>query len=727
MRTEFPLISFVMPVYGDAETVEASVDSIIDQDYKNIEVILSVDGCKESEEAVKRVVEKYRGNARRVEAVYSEENRGACVARNEGAKIAKGKYLSFLPADATLLPGVVRIWIDALEDHPDYDFVYGGYRFRDYKIPAQEIADAAKKADMSIEDFVKKHQIQQNDDGTYKGQAGFDYLSSPFDPYFLDTANYIDGSFPLKAEVFWKVGGWDKNIKSLQDWDLWLSVVKAGSKGLFIRDIFFETDFPHKGGLSHDSSMHWLERTGQIKKKHGIPERKICVASVGAPFHGRRMARLLEADYSDMPSFKPHKYEMVYLLGFYPSLADTCGRVFDNCRGKKVIHWIGSDIWQMQQLDLMHRNVLIDFFKKNIDYHLCEAKFTQKELKQLGIDAKVVPLPPYHFPKVTPLPKDFTVAVYSPGTNKNFYLPDICKKIAEYAPEIKFKFFGDPSEVGKAKENNIEYVGHVSDMDAFIADCSALLRLTIHDGLPISAIEFMSAGRHVLLNLPVKHAHQVKTADPKEIAEELRKIGKLPLNRKGSTYWKNKASHKKYKETLEKLMEYNPKEYWEGRAEKWDEQAKSNYSLPPEDYAEIEKWLQEIEFGSVLDLGMGNGRFVPTFKGKKYLGIDISEKLTEIAKRRFPEDEFKAMKVEEIETLEGQFDLIFSYTTLEHIKPEDWEQAVKAIKAKGKYLLLIEPTGFESVNYCIDHDYDQSFEVIKKTKLSDKWMYLCKL
>lgn len=725
MKTEFPLISFCMPVFGDQDTVEASVDSILDQDYKNIEVILCVDGCKESEKAVKRVVAKYKGNARRVEAIYLKKNQGACVARNEAAKLAKGKYLSFLPADATLLPGVVRIWVTTLEENPDYDFVYGGYRFRDQSVPESEVKEVAAANNLSLDEYIRRAQVVKNPDGTYLGRKGFDYLSQPFDPYFLDTANYIDGSFPLKAETFWKIGGWDKNIKSLQDWDLWLAVVKQGGKGVFIRDIFFETDFPHKGGLSHDSASHWLERTSQIKKKHGIKERKICVASAGAPFHGKRIARMLDADYSDMPSFKPHKYEMVYLIGFYPGLADVCGQVFANCRGKRVIHWIGSDIWQMQQMDLAHRNILLNFFKMNIDYHLCEADFTQKELKDLGIDAQVVPLPPLWFPKITPLPKEFTVAVYQPTNNKGFYLPEICKKVAELAPEIKFKFFGDNGAVGKDK--NIDYVGHVENMEGFIEDCSALLRLTVHDGLPITVLEFLSAGRNVLLNLPIKHTQRIKSADPAVIVEELRKLAKAPLNEAGAKYWRKAASHKTFKKTLEGLCEYKPKEYWENRAEQWDEAANKNYSLPTADQKVIKQWLSGIEFKSVLDLGMGNGRFVPMFEGKKYMGVDISKKLTKIAQKRFPEREFRTLKVEDIGELPGKFDLIFSYTTLEHIKPEDWEKAVKAIKAKGKWLLLIEPTDFESMNYCIDHDYEQSFDVVKKKKLSDKTMYLCKL
>tara|TARA_R100001530_G_scaffold13251_3_gene12272 strand:+ start:7765 stop:9951 length:2187 start_codon:yes stop_codon:yes gene_type:complete len=722
---ELPLISFVMPVYGDQDTVGDAVHSIVDQDYPNIEIILSVDGCDKSAKAVKSIVKKYRDHKVSVSAIYAKENQGACIARNDAAKLAEGKFISFLPADAKLFPGVVRIWINTLEDNPDYDFMYGGYRFLDQILSKKDVKELAEEANMSLDEYTAYAGYVKRSDGSYNGAKGFDYLSEPFDPYFLDQHNYIDGSFPLKREMFEKIGGWDPKIKSLQDWDLWLQVVKAGGKGVFVRDIFFDTEYPHRGGLSHDSSRHWIKRVRQIQKKHGIKENKICVTSLGAPFHGKRTSRLLDADYKQMPSFKPHMYEAVYLLGFFPTLADQCGQVFNNCKGKRIIHWIGTDIWQMQQMDLFHRRVLLDFFEKNIDYHLCEADFTKKELKELGIDAKVVPIPPRWLYKPLPMPEKFTVAVYQPQNNKGFYLPDLCKEVAKLCPEIDFIFFGDDSYTGRL--NNVQYRGYVNDMDKLIEQCSAIMRLTIHDGLPLGVLEFITAGRHALVNLPIKHVMQTKVADPKIIAKGLKKLSELPPNLEGSKYWRSKLSHKKFKNTIEKLVKYDPKEYWENRADTWIEQSDANYSLPEKDEKIIKKWLKDIEFDSVLDIGCGSGRMVEWFERKNYTGIDISEKLCSYASKTYPDKAFYCKKVEDIGELGNDHDLIFSYTTLEHITKETWQKAVEAIKRHGKIALIIEPVEFESIAHCHTHDYEKDFHVIKKKKLSDKTMYLVDL
>jgi len=726
-KEELPLISFCMPVYHDGDTVTKAVESILDQDYPEIEVILSVDGCEESAKAVKKIVAKYKSMKRGVSAIYSKKNQGACIARNDAAKLAKGKYLSFLPADGYLLPGVVRIWMKHLEEHPDYDFLYGGYRFLNEIYTKKELEKFAKKEKISITEFIERNRYYPLPDDRFGGQQGFDYMSDNFDPYFLDTTNYIDGSFPLTKKKFDEIGGWDPKIKSLQDWDLWLSVVKSGGKGIFVKDIFFETEYPHPGGLSHDSSKNWLQRLSEIKKKHKIEERTTCVTSLGAKFHAKRLAYILGADFKEMPSFKPHNYEMIYLIGFYPQFADECAQVFQNCRGTKVIHWVGSDIWQMQQMDLQSRHILLDYFKKNVDHHLCEAEFTKKELKELGVDARVIPLPPIKLFKPTPLPNKFKVAVYMPHVNENFYRPDMCEKIAELCPDIEFVFFGNQGRQGKDK--NIEYAGYITDMQKFIGECSALMRLTIHDGLPITALEFLTAGRNVLASVPIKHATHIEKPTPELVAAELKKMKRLGLNVRGSKSWMCALAHSKFKKKINKLKEYDPKEYWERRADSWSELADLNYSLPITDKNLIKNWINKLEFKSVLDIGCGNGRFTPMFIGKDYTGIDISDKLVKIAKKRFPESEFKTMRVEDLKPIlsKPKYDLIFSYTCLEHIIEEDFPKAVEALKKVGKKILLIEPEGFESVGHCHDHDYKKHFKVIKKKKLSDKTMYLCEL
>ena len=717
-----------MPCFNDGDEIEKAIDSIRDQDLPNIEIIVVNDGSTDDS---KKVIDGLKEAGLIDKVIHFEENKGACVARNEGAKIAEGKYLSFLPADAILYPGMARIWYTNLEEHPDYDFLYGGYRI-----------------------------IDKNGEPV----PGHEFFFEPFDPYLLESSNYIDGSFPIRTTSFWKYakimnqpdGLWDPNIKSLQDWDFWLSVVKNGGKGIYVQDIFFGTTMPHKGGLSDDSSNNWVERTKTIKAKHGIPDRKVCVASLGAGFHAKRVAYLLGADFKEMPSFKPHEYETIYVIGFYPEHAKNQDSMFLNSihnpqagrtTAKKVIHFVGSDIWQLFHIPYIHlKNVWRPYFESAVDEVLAEDAFTQSELMELGIKSKVVPLPPLKLFEPRPLPDKFTVACYMPGVNRDFYRPNEMIEIAKRMPDVHFKFFGNPAQIGTDPllPKNIEYAGYVTDMDKFISECSAIMRFPIHDGLPISVLEFLLAGRYSIQSVPVMHTlclQNFTIEDAIKGINVLKEDSKKGLNQIAIDHWRKELDHDVYRERMKEFLDYNPKAYWEQRADSWTQQA--NFSLSnPEKNSEWKKDFEDslekikpifdkIGAKSVLDIGCGDGRFVPILTEwgiTDYTGIDISENLIRIAQTRFPhlKDRFFPLKIEDFKGLEKK-DVVFSYTCLQHVKDEDIGRAVEAIKASAKKAIIIEPHGFKSRFYSRNHDYEKLFKVIETVEIGNKKLYLCDL
>ena len=124
----------------------------------------------------------------------------------------------------------------------------------------------------------------------------------------------------MRKEVF---PGWDESLKSLQDWDLWLTIADSGVKGHFIEEYTaFKTEPPRKGSISWDSYENWIDRRTTVREKHGIEDRDIAVISMGAPQHGLATAKILNADFYDHPIHKQNNYKLVYLLGFYPTGAE---------------------------------------------------------------------------------------------------------------------------------------------------------------------------------------------------------------------------------------------------------------------------------------------------------------------------------------------------------------------------------------------------------------------
>lgn len=93
--TEQPLVSIIIPVYNTETYLRACLDSVVDQSYKNLEIILINDGSTDSS---KQICDEYARNDARI-TVFHIENSGPSVARNLGLDTAKGEYFAFIDSD----------------------------------------------------------------------------------------------------------------------------------------------------------------------------------------------------------------------------------------------------------------------------------------------------------------------------------------------------------------------------------------------------------------------------------------------------------------------------------------------------------------------------------------------------------------------------------------------------------------------------------------------------
>jgi len=95
------LVSVIIPVYNAERYLESTLDSVFNQTYKDIEIIL-VDDCSADNSA--EIIKSYRDRYPNVIYRRQEYNMGAAVARNTGIEIAKGRYIAFLDSDDLWLP-----------------------------------------------------------------------------------------------------------------------------------------------------------------------------------------------------------------------------------------------------------------------------------------------------------------------------------------------------------------------------------------------------------------------------------------------------------------------------------------------------------------------------------------------------------------------------------------------------------------------------------------------
>jgi glycosyltransferase involved in cell wall biosynthesis len=120
-----PLVSIVTPSYNQAKYLEATIQSVLGQDYENIEYIV-VDG--DSNDGSLEIIQQY---ADQLAWWVSEPDRGQTEAINKGFARAKGTILAWLNSDDTYLPGAITEVVAFFQAHPELGLVYGDANFID--------------------------------------------------------------------------------------------------------------------------------------------------------------------------------------------------------------------------------------------------------------------------------------------------------------------------------------------------------------------------------------------------------------------------------------------------------------------------------------------------------------------------------------------------------------------------------------------------------------------
>ncbi len=109
---EEPLISVVIPTYNRADLISISINSAINQSYKNIEIILIDDGSTDN---TKEVVQAIHDS--RIRYIKHPKNLGGNASRNAGIEAAKGEYIAFLDSDDTWVENKLELQIASIQKY----------------------------------------------------------------------------------------------------------------------------------------------------------------------------------------------------------------------------------------------------------------------------------------------------------------------------------------------------------------------------------------------------------------------------------------------------------------------------------------------------------------------------------------------------------------------------------------------------------------------------------
>ena len=186
MSADLPLVSVVTPSYNQGRFIRATIESVLSQDYPNLEYIVMDGGSTDETAAVAR---EYRNRL----TFISEPDRGQSHAINKGFARARGEIVSWLNSDDLFLPGAVRHAVEALRRSPEAGAVYGeGYQI-DVKGDVISRFAPTQKFDLwrllNLSDFI----LQQT---AFFRRAVFDRIG------WLDESLY----FGMDWEIFMRIG-----------------------------------------------------------------------------------------------------------------------------------------------------------------------------------------------------------------------------------------------------------------------------------------------------------------------------------------------------------------------------------------------------------------------------------------------------------------------------------------------------------------------------------------
>ncbi len=209
-----PKVSIVLPNYNYARYLDERIQSLLNQTYKDFELIILDDASTDNSI---EVIEKYTADPR-VKTKYFSENSGLPYQRwNDGADMAEGEYLLIAGADDSCHPTLLEKLVDKLDNHPSLGLVYS----QSWEINSE--GKHLRLAKKRWTDSLNKERWQK--DFIDSGKNEIEYL--------LFACTIPNASAVLmRRQVFIEAEKFNAKMRLAADWMLWL-------KMLMISDIAF--------------------------------------------------------------------------------------------------------------------------------------------------------------------------------------------------------------------------------------------------------------------------------------------------------------------------------------------------------------------------------------------------------------------------------------------------------------------------------------------------------
>jgi glycosyltransferase involved in cell wall biosynthesis len=205
MDKQYPLVSIVFTSYNHKEYLKQALDSLVNQTYPNLEIIV-VDDC--STDGSQEILKQY-AHLENINLKLQDKNSGSYVkASNYGASFAKGEYMLFAQCDDFASPNQIERLSKVLMDFPSVGVVYSKSNLVD------------EKGEIFSDDFVgreKKFKEVVTKVAVIKGRQLKEFL------FFSCVIPNLSAAL-IRTELYKQVGGLSDKYLVVADWEFWLDL-----------------------------------------------------------------------------------------------------------------------------------------------------------------------------------------------------------------------------------------------------------------------------------------------------------------------------------------------------------------------------------------------------------------------------------------------------------------------------------------------------------------------
>jgi len=242
-----PTVSVVMPTYNRAHLLPPVIESILEQDFEDLELVIVDDGSTDDTAAMVREIQ---ARDPRVHYVPLPQNRGVGFARDAGLRYAPGTYIALADSDDLWLPGRLREQVEILEKYTQIDILFGDFLNIDHVRGTQGLG--LVESQKGLELVVARH-IEDDlflvESGLEIGILRSNFIASP--------------TVVLRREVFDRVGGFKRSLESPELEFCWRAAV-LGARYAYINRPLIER---HRlsDSLTAQGDQSWLLRLDAVE------------------------------------------------------------------------------------------------------------------------------------------------------------------------------------------------------------------------------------------------------------------------------------------------------------------------------------------------------------------------------------------------------------------------------------------------------------------------------